>query len=474
MNSERRRKKKEREKRGLWKIMKDKYGSFRKKETEDYDEKSYDTLDGHEEADYEAEQKREEILESEETGYDVEEVRTDDAEEKISKNGLSTNSDNLETYSETGMVNEGVSDEEANAANKFFGFVKGQYDKFTGDYTDKRKAKEEAYQKFLQEKPELMEKYKDALAQKKEDEFKAELEKDLNKKKGSEWINAYTDISHGASKVAGMIPGSHDPNKITNMIGMLGTGMGDTDKFRSLMGYQGMNDPTRMIGMRGSVFGAGPMQQAPMPQQGMYPTQQTRGMQVQMQTRQGMQVPEQARQGMDIERIQQRNLKPQMPEQYMDHNVPGSQVPKYSARPANMDPNAVYARITKIDRYGKKRSYLRRMRVPEVTQPGMPDIPRHGYGSQMPMQERPMPIQYAQESQYQLPQQDFQYRLDNVQDAKPYIPEIGGMQDLHIDERSESGFNPNKFLGFEKHSRVIPGEVVNKNTIGKKLKKGFF
>lgn len=54
-----------------------------------------------------------------------------------------------------------------------------------------------------------------------------------------------------------------------------------------------------------------------------------------------------------------------IPEKYAKPGVVGSQVPKYKSAPKSSAPGTTWSRVSKIDSQGKKRSYLRKSRIPQ-------------------------------------------------------------------------------------------------------------
>jgi hypothetical protein len=145
-----------------------------------------------------------------------------------------------------------------------------------------------------------------------------------------------------------------------------------------------------------------------------------------------------------ISNRQMRNLMPQQPQEYLQPGVPGSQVPKYSAAPYGSDPNAVYARVIKVDRFGKKRSFLRKMRVPETGQQGMniPNIGQNSFRNVTPQQQY---VRYNPQYMQQAPQ-----------------PEIGGFrQGMLIDEGFGRNFDATKLAGFTQAPEINTMRLVN-------------
>jgi len=53
---------------------------------------------------------------------------------------------------------------------------------------------------------------------------------------------------------------------------------------------------------------------------------------------------------------------------YRPPGARGSQQPKYLSAPSGSDPDTTWTRVVKYDKYGKKRSYLRKSRIPEQQQ----------------------------------------------------------------------------------------------------------
>lgn len=55
-----------------------------------------------------------------------------------------------------------------------------------------------------------------------------------------------------------------------------------------------------------------------------------------------------------------------IPEKFMQPGMPGAQVPKYQYSPRTANPGTTWQRVVTVDQYGKKRSALRKVRVPDM------------------------------------------------------------------------------------------------------------
>jgi hypothetical protein len=356
----------------------------------------------------------EELEDYEKETDDVEDLETYDLEndEELDKEGLNEKINHIDRPLDDDD-NDEISTEEARAAGKFFGFVRGMYDKATDKWNDKKLAKQEAYEEFLQQKPELMENYKDQLVQKNKDNLIAELERDLNRDpNNNRWKEAYSQLSTGLGSVASLIP-NRQPSS-------------------ALFGISGFNRPENVTGISGSIFGSFPSSNNP---NVMQKINQFSGF-----NNQSNQIS-QPQPRMINENVQLRNLQPQTPESLQEPNVTGSQVPKYSAAPKN-DPNSVYARIIKIDKYGKKRSYLRKMRVPDSRQPS-----------------QPQQVNVNQMQQQNINKNQMQTQQPNINRNMFYNPD-NVRQNLESSQQpSVNTFNPDAYLGMKPNFN--PGNIID-------------
>lgn len=249
---------------------------------------------------------------------------------------------------------------------KKFGFVRNKIDDWSDTLNLKNKAKEVAYDEYLKSRPKvLLDKYREKYSDKlRRDSMNPEEKAEELKKK----------ISGGISKVGEFFGGSNEPG-ITTGFGQdkgfnkridMGAMMGISG---SIFGTFGTNQrmPNKMMGMNGRASMNGPSMRGPM-------QNQMSGMGQNNNTSFG-----------------ERSV----PEKYMRPGIAGSQVPKYKAAPegGKLQPGTTWTRVTKVDSKGKKRSYLRKSRLPEGAkspnfQPGKQPQPQQqgqtGVGEQQP------------------------------------------------------------------------------------------
>ena len=141
-----------------------------------------------------------------------------------------------------------------------------------------------------------------------ENMYNRKLEREMNPAIAQQdWVNRFAAVSSSARKIAGALGGDINPS--------------------------------RMMGFSGTVLG-------PLPTG----------------VREQPQFAPQQRQINDGYLVQGRYP---MPEKTMQPGIMGSQVPKYQSAPINSQ-GTTWSRVVKIDKYGKKRSYLRRTRVPDM------------------------------------------------------------------------------------------------------------
>ena len=291
------------------------------------------------------------------------------------------NDPNLETYDsnqeapslkslETVPVGQGDENSEKNVAARFFGFIRNKFDDATDDWKQRKQIKEDAYQQFLANKPM-------ALRENYENQYNKRLQDIMNK--------------------------PTDQQRLMNTFGQVSTGLRNIGA-----GFGGRVSPDRVMGFKGTVLGPlptggnPPMQQ--MMQQGYYPN---RNMNIQQQG--------------------------YYPNKLSQPGIVGSQVPRYASRPVNAQEGSEWGRIVKIDQFGKRRSYVRRMRVPQ-----------HQQQSQM-VNVTP---------QMQQPQTMFSNNVMGV-GFEPSRLEMGAktanfstdnLINLVRSNKNEQGFNPDRFL----------------------------
>jgi hypothetical protein len=218
-------------------------------------------------------------------------------------------------------------DDEKTKAGKLFGFIRGRVDEATDEFRMRQKLKNEAYKNYLKQKPSL-------LAAKYEDEYNRKLDRQFNPTSSDDrWNSLFSNVSSGMDKVSRMLGGSKSPEQV--------------------------------MGFRGTVFGD-------LPGAGTYGNQGGSSYQDNIRNALG---------GSTMQQPQQEYQNQMMIDdtKYGRPGVVGSQVPKYQSWPKNAKPGSTYVRVQDIDQWGKKRSYMRKARVPPEQ---MPQI-----SGQVPMQQ---------------------------------------------------------------------------------------
>lgn len=141
---------------------------------------------------------------------------------------------------------------------------------------------------------------------------------------------------------------------LNSMPKSLGSQTGSQSKFDMLLGnissaarkigsIGGSRSPESVVGIRGTILGPFPRSV----------TQQDIINRMTSMPQPGMQRPI----GMSIGAI---------PEKFMQPGMPGAQVPKYQYSPRTASPGTTWQRVVTVDQYGKKRSALRKVRVPDM------------------------------------------------------------------------------------------------------------
>jgi hypothetical protein len=130
-----------------------------------------------------------------------------------------------------------------------------------------------------------------------------------------------------------------------------------------------------------------------------------------------------------------------MPSQYTQPGVVGSQVPRYSGAPTNAPPGSQWARVVKVDKYGKKRSYLRKVSMPGQ-QPmqiqNMQNQMQMNMQPQQPMQmPNPLGVNYSSGRLNELSSTSHSISMDNL---------VSSVKNKAIRNSMEPGFNPDKYL----------------------------
>ena len=156
--------------------------------------------------------------------------------------------------------------------------------------------------------------------------------------------------------------------------------------------------------------------------------------------------------------LQQMQMTPQqqypgtVPNMYQQPGMVGSQVPRYSAAPQNAQPGSQWARVVKIDRYGKKRSYLRKMTMPgqqSQLQPMSNTMQQNINPMQMTM-PNPMGVKYSQENMDSLARLDSGINLEDFarSNSKSGISMDNLINDVKIKANfsKQTAFNPDNYL----------------------------
>jgi len=199
------------------------------------------------------------------------------------------------------VIDQDSMDSEKTKAGKFFGFIKNKFDIATDDFRQKNNIKNEAYREYMEQRPKV-------LADMYRQRYNQKLQKEMmpREQKMALWDQRFGQASSGMKKVGMLLGGSKNPADI--------------------IGMSSVRAPNPNIGMGGQ--GISSTNQQPLPK--------------------------------ERPNIPPHNMQPS---KYQEPGVTGSQVPKYVNAPSNSDPNAIWQRVVKIDRYGKKRSYLRKARA---------------------------------------------------------------------------------------------------------------
>jgi hypothetical protein len=108
------------------------------------------------------------------------------------------------------------------------------------------------------------------------------------------------------------------------------------------------------------------------------------------------------------------------PVKYQKPGVVGAQVPKYSAAPRNSEPGVSWQRVVKIDKHGKKRSYLRKARVPEY--------------QQQPQQQQQMQPQQQEQQTMNPMMQGMNYNINQLDN----MSRVSGLPNMQVNERVDT------------------------------------
>jgi len=259
------------------------------------------------------------------------------------------------SLSDSSLSSQGIAPEEdeKTKAGKLFGFIRGRVDEATDEFKMKREARQEAYKDYLEQKPSMLKaKYKS--------EYEEKLKRSLLPTE-DKWQNLFSGMSGGMQKLGNLLGGSKSPEQV---MGFSGTVFGPMPGAGTYGAPQGSNYQSNIA----QALGRMPQQQPSMvPPPSIPPHTQT----------QGQQVPD-----------------PRLEPGYMKPGATGAQVPKYQSWPKNAKPGTTYVRVQDIDQWGKKRSFMRKTRVPQSVMPEVPgqvpSMPSMGQGPSMPMQGMPM------------------------------------------------------------------------------------